>query len=1038
MKRTYLGKWIGIALIFTLTLSLFIAVQTLTAPNRDAPSTSRGVLDLTGWDFERQGLVRLDGEWEFYAGELLTPADFREGERHERAYAAVPGTWRGKTFEGGIDRRGFGTYRLKVKLGQTDEVLGLKVRSIRMSHRLFINGKLMGESGIPAADLEHHQPGNTPYTTFFHTDASELEIVIQASNYVFVTGGIVNSLQFGLHQDLAVQDGIQIGSDIALVLILGIFGAYHLSFYFMGRREKTYVLSGLYLFIILLGSLLYGEKLLQRIFPALPFDVAYKLLDLSQFGSAFVIILFFNSINARLLPQRAVAWLTAPLVLYIASVIALPYRIHTEMKYFFFLYAGILFFYILSRLLYLYGQERKHTSDRYELLLFIGGLVSLMLYLVDGTLYTENAVPTDLAGKLGLICFIICMNILLAVRFSNAYEKTELLTHKLMVSNQRKDEFLMNTSHELKTPLHGILNMASHLLEDEEKSLTAQQKQHLWLIKDTSMKLSMLIHDLIDVSSLKHGELRLYPTVVHLRMVVKIVIEILQFELAGKAVRLSNEVDPAIWVLADENRLRQVLYNLVHNAIKYTQQGTITVRSSLDQEAAVISVEDTGRGIAPDKHAAVFEYFERLEESLPQDGYPGMGVGLYISRQLVERMDGAIRIDWSEPGRGTRVVFSLPAREPAGAYLETASAEEEPQRVEGPDGPLEILDQHEHTILLVDDEPSNIRMLLNILKRQPYNVKTAFSAQEALVKMKEQPPVDLVLLDVMMPEISGVELCRMLREEHSILDLPILFATVKDAPSDIALGFRAGANDYVTKPFEGETLIARIQTLLAMKTSIQEAIRNEHAFHQAQIKPHFLYNALSSVISFCYTDGEKAAYLLTMLSHYLRYILDMDRSSLFVPLYRELELIQVYVEIEKARFGERFDFVCEVDPALSGLMIPSLSIQPFVENAIRHGLFEKEGTGTVSLSIEAGDGFITVSIEDDGVGMPEEVLRRILHESGQGGGIGIHNIRRRLATIPQAALTMHTQLEIGTSVRIDLPMTHRGVEGNEEDWEKPL
>lgn len=196
------------------------------------------------------------------------------------------------------------------------------------------------------------------------------------------------------------------------------------------------------------------------------------------------------------------------------------------------------------------------------------------------------------------------------------------------------------------------------------------------------------------------------------------------------------------------------------------------------------------------------------------------------------------------------------------------------------------MDQSGYTILIVDDEASNIHILLNILRRHHYNVITAFSANEAMDKMEQYPNMDLVILDVMMPGISGIELCRTLRVRYSILDLPILFATVKDAPTDIALGFRAGANDYITKPFDGETLIARIQTLIAMKTSIQEAIRNEYAFHQAQIKPHFLYNALSSVISFCYTDGEKAAYLLSMLSQYIRYILDMDRSTLVVPLHR--------------------------------------------------------------------------------------------------------------------------------------------------------
>jgi len=339
------------------------------------------------------------------------------------------------------------------------------------------------------------------------------------------------------------------------------------------------------------------------------------------------------------------------------------------------------------------------------------------------------------------------------------------------------------------------------------------------------------------------------------------------------------------------------------------------------------------------------------------------------------------------------------------------------------------VDQSGYTILIVDDEASNIHILLNILRRHHYNVITAFSANEAMDKMEQYPNMDLVILDVMMPGISGIELCRTLRVRYSILDLPILFATVKDAPTDIALGFRAGANDYITKPFDGETLIARIQTLIAMKTSIQEAIRNEYAFHQAQIKPHFLYNALSSVISFCYTDGEKAAYLLSMLSQYIRYILDMDRSTLVVPLHRELELIQAYVEIEKARFGERFDFIFFMDEGLRSVEIPSLCIQPFVENAIRHGLFEKEGQGRVSLTVQAGSNYMKVIIEDDGVGMPDDLLYQLTGDEQLDGSIGIHNIRKRLGAIPGATLTIHSDLGFGTKVTMYLPASLGGMEG---------
>ncbi|MGC5326685.1 hybrid sensor histidine kinase/response regulator [Brevibacillus sp. SYSU BS000544] len=1023
--RNYL-KYIGIGLIFFLSVAIYIGIYERTIPNQGAPTAKQGVLDLSGWDFRHQGLVGLDGEWEFYPGKLLAPEDFFKGTHKDASYLSVPGTWKGKNADGGMNRKGFGTYRLKVFLPDSEEIFGLKTRNIRMAHRLYLDGSIAGESGVPATDIDTHTPGNTPYSVVFHTNNHEIEIVVQVANYMFYNGGIVNSIQFGLPEDITKENSILLGTDIAFIIILAVMSAYHLSFYFMRLQEKSYFFSGMYLVTLFVYQSVYGEKILLRLLPAIPFTIAYKLQDVTLFLSSILLIMYFCSIDTKVMSQTRMIQFISPILLYMVAILVLPYSVYTEVKGTLLIYAQLIYLYILGRIIYLSSKNQGELSNGKELLLFIGSGVSLTIYLIDGILYAVNLVPTDLAGKIGVLYFIIFMNILMAVRFSHAYEKTKTLSHQLTISNQLKDEFLTNTSHEIKTPLHGILNITSYLLDDEEKTLSAKQKQNLWLIKDTSIKLSMLIHDLIDVTRLKHGELRLNLTVVDVKMVTQIVFDVLQFELLGKSVRLDNQVAPQVLVLADENRFRQIMYNLVHNAIKHTDKGTIKVMASVVGSTVSISVEDTGVGIAKEKHTAIFEYFEQYDQPLPKDGFTGMGVGLYISRKLVEQMNGDIRVEWSEPGIGTCMTFALPRAEQTSAHHEIASTTIEQKRVFGDSVQLDILDQHEHTIMIVDDEASNIHTLLNILKRHRYNVITAFSAKEAMVKMIEHTEVDLVILDVMMPEISGIELCKKLRSHYSILDLPILFATVKDTPHDIALGYRAGANDYVTKPFDAETLIARIQTLIAMKTSIQEAIRNEHAFHQAQIKPHFLYNALSSVISFCYTDGEKAAYLLSMLSQYLRYILDMDRHTLFVPLYRELELIHAYVEIEKARFGERFDFICYVDDSVQNKEIPSLCVQPFVENAIRHGLFEKEGQGKVTLSIVEGDRYLKVMIEDDGVGISDDLLYQLTKGEQQRGGIGIQNIRKRLDNIPDATLTISSEMGYGTKITMYLPVPYDG------------
>ncbi|WP_438434982.1 hybrid sensor histidine kinase/response regulator [Gorillibacterium sp. sgz500922] len=904
-----------------------------------------------------------------------------------------------------------------------EAIYGIKITNIRMAHKLYINGKLMGQSGTPAYTREEHRPGNTPYTVFFQSNTGELDIVIQVSNYVFFNGGIARPIQLGAQGAIMFRTALSVGGDLACILIFALVGIHQILQYLPRRFDKSNLYCGLFLVLIAILQTMQDEKLAQRLLPQIPFNVIYKMLDASFFLASLVAVLLFCSLNSRMLPKRMQVLLTLPIALTVAAIPFVPYRIFNEAKLYLMIYVGFVLIVLMGGLARLYIRQQKGNYKSKELLLFMAAVFSIEIYMVADSLSKESVMSSDFIGKLAAVFFTILMNILLAFRFARTMEETQVLTRQLTASNQTKDEFLMMTSHEVRTPLNAIMNITSQLLDDEEGTLTAKQQQDLWLVRDTSVRLAMLVQDLMDVTRLRHGEMNMQPTVVNVRSVARLVVDILQFELAGKQVELRNGISPRLWVRADENRLRQILYNLVHNAIKYTKTGSITLSATAYEDKVHLDVEDTGIGIAPDKQQRLLQKEDPFGYDLPEDGYTGMGVGLYICRKLAEGMDGSLGIDWSEPGKGTRMRVTLPLEEEDAAPERSDNRNDSRRHSLQTLDPLEVLGEHKYTILIVDDEPSNLYTLLNILRRHPYNVLSALSAKEALAQIDRHPMIDLVILDVMMPEVSGIELCRILREQQSILALPILFATAKDRSQDIVMGFAAGANDYVTKPFEGETLVARIQTLLAMKSSIQEAIRNELAFHQAQIKPHFLYNALSSVISFCYTDGEKAAYLLSRLSQYLRYILDMDSYEMRVPLSRELELIEAYVDIERARFDDRFEFVSHVEEGLEEMPIPSLCIQPFVENAIRHGFFDKEGRGTVALTVRRAAEAVEVTVEDDGAGIPEAILTQItgVGRPGDGVGIGILNIRRRLESIPGAALDVISEPGQGTKVVMRLP-----------------
>ena len=206
--------------------------------------------------------------------------------------------------------------------------------------------------------------------------------------------------------------------------------------------------------------------------------------------------------------------------------------------------------------------------------------------------------------------------------------------------------------------------------------------------------------------------------------------------------------------------------------------------------------------------------------------------------------------------------------------------------------------------------------------------------------------------------------------------------------------------------------------LTALTNSNEEAMNNEFAFLQAQIRPHFIYNAINTIESLCYTDSEKAADLLVNFSKYLRLIFDIDRKRMTVPLQREIELISAYVEIEKARFGERINVEYAIDPELLAMEIPSFCLQPLVENAIKHGLCKKDAGGTVLISVKKNEGVIIISISDTGIGMSAEKLDRLRSMESADEGVGFFNVVRRLNGWRDAQIDIRSAEGEGTAVTI--------------------
>lgn len=393
-------------------------------------------------------------------------------------------------------------------------------------------------------------------------------------------------------------------------------------------------------------------------------------------------------------------------------------------------------------------------------------------------------------------------------------EEANRLNDRLQQVDRLKDQFLANTSHELRTPLQGIIGLSESLYEREAQR---DKQEDLAMIISSGKRLNNLVNDILDFSKLKNSDIQLIRKPVGLHALVDVVLKNNAPLAKGKKLELINAVPEQLpAAFADENRLQQVLFNLVGNAIKFTETGYIKISATETGNWLEIRVEDTGTGIPVNKRDAIFQEFEQVDGSIGRE-FAGTGLGLSISKRLVELHGGEMWVE-SEVGKGSTFYFSLPAT-PDAAAIRTSEVQVSPVLLSA-DGtepavvspPTAIVDDNTVRILVVDDEPINQQVLKNHLAGRNFQITQAMNGEEGLKKLAEEPDFDLVLLDVMMPRMSGYEVCQQIREKYLPSELPVIMITARNQIQDIVQGLSLGANDYLAKPFYKEELLARIKT----------------------------------------------------------------------------------------------------------------------------------------------------------------------------------------------------------------------------------
>jgi signal transduction histidine kinase/serine phosphatase RsbU (regulator of sigma subunit) len=821
--------------VWTLGVLLVAMLAASCAERVERPKAVRGLLDLSAYRLADGASLPIEGEWEFYWQEQLTPRELAARGAPPASFIDT-GSWAGQVVGGQeLPQNGYATYRLRLRLPEHTRLIGLRVDAIHSASTIYVDGKLVFQNGqvgsSPAkARILHRQ------RIIDHVPQGDtVELVIAASNYDYTYPGVMG-VTVGLPSELHRLRETGLSQSVLLLGGMLLMLLYHVGLYALRPGDRSPLYFALMCSATGLFNLVNAGELAFYVLPRLDGELWWKLYFLGWFGGVIGYQLFLMSVLPGEFDRRLYKPMSIFTLVCTAFVLALPFRIfHVPVARAYQLYSLL----AVSHCIYVLvlGIRRRREGAR---ILLTGTLGLFALFLHD-LLLAEQLIKSTYLTPLGLFFVLFAQSILLAARFSKAFSLVE-------ASERARTQFFHNTSHELRTPLNGILGFVDLLRRGHYGNLGQSARVALDKVAHLTESLRGQVNTILDLAKSKQGKLDLSCSRVSLNDVVHELraladgLSLSSSELHFEC-HLSWDIETeSPQFVSDKDKLLTILRNLLGNAFKFRERGKphrVALRMKLVDGLLELEVEDSGIGIPRDQQSRIFEEFVQVEAHASR-AFEGTGLGLAMVKSCVSLLGGTLTLD-SEPGRGTRMHVRIPEQQ----------GQEVLQPKKRTTGNFGVAQEHKNPalaesgaimlsselaaseILVVDDNLTNLEVMRELLRSAGYPVVTCSGGREGLERIREQPP-DLLLLDLMMPDVSGEDVLKAIRSDASLADMPVVLLTARASQEDRLLGLRLGADDYLAKPVDSGELLLRVRNSLGRAHLSREKVQRDQNLEAAR------------------------------------------------------------------------------------------------------------------------------------------------------------------------------------------------------------